>query len=363
MINVRQLGLMIFLSRVSVMAIFLPVVTAAGALEDAPLAALGAGVIGIIAAYILSRLSLAFPRKTFSEAARTVLGKPIGTVAGSILAAFFFMLAILRSRQLGYALTNTILRQAPVWIIAIPVLLVGIYGALLGTDTLARSSEVLVTLMAGIIVTGLVLALVSGVPDVSMLQPILSRGIEPVAIAMINPIFWFATSASITVVFMKFCDQPEKVPRTAVWATAGSATLLVLLSATSNIILGPRTAQLALSPVHGIARTIFYRGILERLDIMAVSIWVLGITFDVALFFLAAVLLFDDATGVANTKALVLTMGAMGIAASWPPFFDIFFIRRMLAPETTGAILVGVHIILIGGTYATALFRGMGENQ
>lgn len=359
-ISARQLMLIVALSRISVIVIFLPVVTAADARQDAWIAAIlavgGGMALGAMAASLVRR----FPGRTFACFARDVLGRVVGTGAALVLGLFFYALAVIRARQLALLVVTALFDRTPGWAIALTVLSAGLYGAFLGSDALGRAAEILITVIGASIVGGLALQFASGGVDFSLLLPILSRGIGPVLEATVVPIFWFATSALTVLVLTSVCAEPARAAGAVVKATLISGSVLVVVAATAIATFGPHEAQLQLSPVLSLARSVFLMGVAERLDVVLLNIWVLGVAFDIALFLFVSSLTLGDSLAL-GARSVLVVLAALGTVPVSLRSIDMFDIRRIFKPLPTGVTTLAIHVGLVGLTLLVALIRRKGE--
>ncbi|GEM_PF-1230685 len=357
MISTRQLGIIVALSRVSVITVFLPVITAADARQDAPIAAVVSTLGGVLLTLPAVALAVRFPGTSYGGFARRVLGKPLGILASVLLAGFFLVLVVLRARQLAFLLIASQLELAPSWIFAGTVVLVGGYGASLGGDSLGRMAEILLTLVVGSIVVGLSLAFLSVPIDFRYLRPIMHRGWGPVLYASLNPIFWFVTSGSVVLALSAYCPDHRRIPRAVMAAIVGSGVVLVAMAIGATIIFGPEKAQGQLSPALSLARIVFVHGVIERMDALLMSVWVAGVTFDAALFTLVSVVTLSDATRI-SPKYVLIAIVSIGFILAVQRFVDIFLIRRLVDPVYTTWAAVLVHVLMVGGTLLVAVITG-----
>lgn len=362
MISSRQLLFIVLLSRVSVITIFLPVVTSARALQDAWIAAALATVVGALAVSLSVFLARRFPTQGYGSYVQRILGAPIGKTLALILAVFYFALAALRARQLGFLLIASQLEQAPGWIFSVTTVGVGLYGAYLGADTLGRAAEVLVTVVGATIVFGVVMVLASVTPEAGYLMPVLARGWRPVLEASVNPVFWFAVSGSVVLVLAHRCVDQEGLLRAVVWGIILSGIVLMLIAVLATVTFGPHEAQKQLSPMLSLSRTMYIEGSLERLDALLMSIWVAGVTFDTALYLMASFMTVSDAFEV-RYERLLIPLGLAGAGLASLRVVDVFLIREILSPAPTGVAFIGLQGVLIAFVLLVAVFRGQDDRR
>lgn len=362
MISSRQLLLIVFLSRISVMAIFLPVVTSARALHDAWIAAILATVLGVLLASLSVSLARRFPSESYGRYVQRILGAPVGKMLALMLAAFYFALALLRARQLGFLLIAAQLEQAPGWIFAVTTVGAGLYGGYLGADALGRAAEVLVTVVGVTIVFGIAMVLISVAPEMGYLSPILARGWRPIAEASVNPVFWFAVSGSVVLVLGHRCLEQKDMLRATAWAVILSGIILVLIAALATVTFGPHEAQKQLSPMLSLSRTMYIQGALERLDALLMSIWVVGVTFDTALYLMVSFMTVGDAFDI-RYEALFIPLGLVGAVLASFRVADVFLIREVLSPLPTGVALVFLQGVLVTLVLLVAVLRGLDDRR
>ncbi|MFO8060771.1 MAG: GerAB/ArcD/ProY family transporter [Bacillota bacterium] len=362
MISSRQLMVIIALSRLSVIFVFMPVMTAANALQDAWIAVIVATAVGALLGALAAQLARRFPDDTYGTLARAVWGKIPGAAATVILGLLFYAIVLMRARQMAFLLIATELQQAPAWAFTSTLILGAIYGALLGPDALGRTAEILFTIIMASVLLGVVLLFAAAPVDLGLLRPVLARGLEPVLVASMNPVFWFASSAATVLVLTRYTVEVEQVTRAAVLAVIISGAVLLIMALLATVSLGPHEAQRQISPLISMARIIFIRGAVERLDLVALSIWVLGLNFDAALFLMTATILLADGLGL-KFRPLLFSLGASALLLTSLRITDIFMIRRILDPLSTGVATLVVYVGLIGLTLAAAVLRGKGYDR
>lgn len=357
MISARQIMFMIFLSRVSAMVVFLPVVTVGDARQDAWIAALVATVAGLLVVGLFLVLSQRFPQYTFGEICRRVLGRFAGPPAAATVALLLLAVGIFRARQLAMLLHTTTLPKTPISVLAGAVIVAGLYGAYLGADALGRVGEILVTLNFASILFGHVLLLFTGALDFGFVFPVLDRGWVPVLWGAINPAFWFVTSGAAVLVLTRYCHEPRRVPAATVTAIVVSGLLLSLTALLAVATLGPQEAQSQLSPVLSLTKIVYFMGSIERLDLLLLNVWMTGITFDVALYLLLAATVIRDNLRLRREWVVVGT-GVLAFIPAVSGRLSLFELRRAVDTPVTGVAAL-VYVAVAGLVLAIAVIRGM----
>ena len=103
-------------------------------------------------------LAAKYPGKSLGHYANQLLGRLFGTIATGLVALSFYVLCLIRIRLVSLVIITEFMPKTPGWGLAIPMLLTAFYGAMLGPDSIGRSSELLFTLVMTFILTGFLLA-------------------------------------------------------------------------------------------------------------------------------------------------------------------------------------------------------------
>lgn len=361
-ISSRQIFFMIAISRISVIVVFLPVVTLTDVLQDAWISAGLATAAAMLLGGFVSLLVPRFPGRSFSGSARETLGNVLGALAGLCVGLLYYAAALVRTRTLSFLLVTSTLPEAPSPLLAALALLVSSYGAYLGPDAMGRTAELLFTLIIASILVGFIVLFISpGNPDLLLIEPVLSRGFGPVLEASLNPFFWFLLSAGTVLALGKYCIDPKAIPRHIAGAMLLAGAALVSITLAALVYLGPHQARDQFSPVLSLARVAFVPGVVERLDLVVTNMWVLGVVFDVTVLLLVSSVILGDALGV-RIPAMTTFLTVLGIVTVSLRSTDPFFFRRVLDPKPITAIALA-FTGLVGLVFLVSLIRGKGGKE
>lgn len=350
MISSRQLFFTIALARISALLVLLPVVQSGDARQDAWIAVILATAASVVIVYLGTYLASRYPEKSLGHFASDLLGKPMGTIVTCLLALSFYALCLIRTRLMSLVLISHFMRRTPGWALAVPVLLTAMYGAMNGPDTVGRASEFLFTIMIMIIVGALIMSCIWGIDRVGGLRPVLSRGLRPVLAASVPATFLGLVSGLQVLALGRFTVDKRRMTRAAALALIVSG--LVLLAVTIDVLttLGPTQAQMYVTPVLALASSIFIEGTLERLDLVLMASWLLGIIFDVTTLLMSSAILIGNSFRLDYRKvAFVLTL--LGIVPVSHRFTDIFTMRRLHSIPVTGIW----SVVIVAGTLMPVL--------
>jgi len=356
-ISTRQLMLIMIVSRVSSILVLIPVVQIGDARQDAWIASILSTLTSCLVASLPAVLAMKFPGSSFGHVAKGVLGPYIGAVATGLVALSLYIQALIRTRSMSLIVISQFLPETPGWALAVPLLAVALYGAVLGPDTIGRTAELMVTYLIGIIALGAVLLYGSKAAPVTGLKPILARGWGPVLAASVSPTFLGAVNASSVLALGRFTTKTSGILKAVVGATLISGLILLVIVVQVLITIGPQQAQQALTPVLAMASTIYVEGIVERADLLVLASWVLGLTFDVTVLLMSASIIIGDALSKSwRTVAVVLFL--VGVVPASLRFTDTFSMRELRTIPVTGIWTLVVFIGTIGLVLVAALIRG-----
>lgn len=174
-ISSRQLTIIIAIFTIGTTILVTPTAVANRAKNDAwmvPLISIG---IGIIVIWLYMNIVSLYPNKNIFE---IVLGKWVGMIA-TIFIIFVSLISVSQlTWYVGNFMTTHILVDTPIYAIHIIYLVVIIYGARLGLETMARSSELIFPVIVLLFV--LVILLVSPQSKYENLQPLFEYGVKPI---------------------------------------------------------------------------------------------------------------------------------------------------------------------------------------
>lgn len=344
MISARQLFFILALARIGALLVLLPVMQSGNAMRDAWISVILATVASVFIAWLGSYLAMKHPKRSLGHFANDLLGRVGGTIATGILALSFYVLCLIRVRLVSLVIISHFMPRTPGWALAIPLLLTAFYGAMQGPDTIGRASELLFTVMAAAAIGTIVVSSVWVTGRVGGLKPVLSRGFGPVLAASVPATFLGIVSGLKVLALGRFTTEKEKMPKAAAMALVISG--LALLGITIDVItaLGPSQAQRHVTPLLALASSAFIEGVLERLDLVLMASWVLGVTFDVTALLVSSSILIGDSLGVDRRK-VTAALFFLGLVPVSHRITDIFTMRRLHSIPVTG---IWATLIVVG---------------
>ena len=276
-----QLLLLLFMMEVSTAAIYVPAKVAEVAGPDSWFSVSAVTFFyGLIVAGVALALAKRFPGQVFTE----YLPEVIGTVPGKLLAAayvmFFINVAFTTLNEISGFFHIAFMGNTPLAVFDIVEAIVGIYGAYLGIEVIARANGLFlpVWMLAGV----LVLALVAKDINFTNLRPAFENGILP---ALKGGYFHSPWQGKVFILLMLFPYLSQKheafkavLSQQVANSVFAGATMLVTLGVFGDLV----TAHL-IFPYDALDRYISLGGFIENLDILIVVVWASGALVKLAL--------------------------------------------------------------------------------
>jgi spore germination protein KB len=259
--------------------------------QDAWLAILLGMVLSIVLLLVYHKLYWYYPDLLPTEYMQKILGKVMGTVLAFIYLFFFMYDASRVLRDFGEMLLTFAYPETPLFIANALLMLVVIYMVRKGIEVIARSGELLFSLMFILSVLGFILIISSGLIDFTNLQPVLEEGIIPVLKVVFTQTLYFPfTEVIVFTMILPYMNNPKKVKLTMICATGLSGINLILTMLINISVLGVGLTARSQFPLLSTVQTIQVADFLERLDVFFMLALVIGIFFKISLLFYAAVI-------------------------------------------------------------------------
>lgn len=259
--------------------------------KDEWLAVLLGMVIGILLYAGYSMLYLWFPNMLPTEYDKLLLGKYLGTLAGISYMVFFLYKASRDLMDGGLLVIATTLRETPVFIVNMLMMITVAYTIHKGLEVLARTALILLTVMMMIGALNLLLIAFAHIVDINRLLPVLGGGIGPLlrAVSRTNYQFPFAEVIAFNML-LPFLNHPKRGVKAGYLALLFTGLILSLAVATTVAVLGADLAERSYFPMLIMVGKASISDFIQRPDIFVVMAFIIGIYFKICIYFFAAVI-------------------------------------------------------------------------
>ncbi|WP_238652160.1 GerAB/ArcD/ProY family transporter [Paenibacillus piscarius] len=250
--------------------------------EDAWIAALLTLFINLMMALLCLALCRLYPGQTLFEILESVLGRWAGKALSLI---YLFYLLILTSALLGDLstfITTEVMPETPLEATKIIFLLVLVISARKGIVILARLSELLFPWLLLLLML-LILALVPQA-NWTHIRPILEDGPGPALSASIQSAMF--QEPIVMMGFLPLVKLPGKQARAFLGGITAGGLVLCVLALLSVLVLGIEQTSNSTYPVFVLAKAINIGNVLQRVEGVLVTIWIMTFFIKISLLFL-----------------------------------------------------------------------------
>lgn len=322
-------------------AVLLAVVWALGALGLA-LWARPAGVTGSMPAWI-----------------EAVLGTLLGRMVNVSLLGYFTLSLALDTRQALTVVQLVALPETPPWAVAglagIPLAV----AVRLGIEDISRTSQAFLAL---IVIAYIMLGMTIGATvDPARALPVGGTGFQSILLASVIPAAFFS-KISFVLWMAPYALKRRDLRRAGAGAVVLTGMFVFAIVFLAEGVFGFREMQRMLMPALNLVRAVRLGDVVQRMEIIYINIWFLGVFMKSALFGYLACMQLAWVMGARHYRHLVLPVVAMTSALSFVLFDNVV---RMADFMTIGAFIpytfahtVGVPILLL---VALGLRKLMGQ--
>lgn len=311
-ISGRQFTGLIFLIIISITILQIPQILVGIAGRDSWLSIVIAFAIDGIVAAVLYFMGLRYPGKTFIQYSEEILGKIPGKITAIIFILFFLHIATISLRALADFLA-TLMPETPLEMFIIAQTLVSVYIARKGLEVLSRMGEIIVPIYIISILVLLVLIIPEAEPG--ELLPLFEFGILPAIKGSFLPASWFGVCI-IMGIFMAYHNQPQKTFVVKMTGVLLGCIILILLITALIVVFGVQFTEKMTYPVFLLTRQISLADIVERVEILWGTIWLMAGFITICSLHYAAALGTAQVCSLNDYQVLVLPLGTVMAALS-----------------------------------------------
>lgn len=281
-ITARHIGWFIIIVR-STVVITTILSLEAGAAQDAWISELIAFPIELIMAVIIVGLALRFPTQSLFDYPKMIFGKIVGTVIILGYLWYFFFISVTLLRELSNFITTVFLQTTPPIVVMTVFLAVVAYTVYLGIEPLARFTDLFLPLLLFMTITSWIFIW----PDLDFtrLMPVLvEQGLPTVVKGGIVASSGFMFCAAIGVLFPLINTQ-KRVMGIVALSLLTATVFISFTTAITIAALGAKQAEMVSFKGLSISQIITIGQFAERLDPIALIVWVGSTFIKVSVFF------------------------------------------------------------------------------
>lgn len=357
-ISPRQLYALLVLSNLEATTSILPSLTVAIAGRDSwltvLLAVLAALPLGLLAAWLGKR----FPQQTLVQYSRTLLGKPLGFLAGLVYIWFFVHIASLVFRETAVGFNLSVLPQTPPIVLVIILAVLAATTARCGIEVIGRLAESSFVVVIFSVVLTLFLPL--NFAHFEYLQPALAGGVLPLLPAVLIPLGLLSEFVAANMV-IPYLTEPEKAGRTLFFTVLTSGTIILLFTVIIIAVFNQTAQNLTLPPFQ-LARMISIGNFLERIEVIVLAVWTIIALIKAAFFMWIGMLGPAQLFNLKGYQELAYPLGIIVIVLSILAYENFADALRFYTPQIWGIYSLTIAIGLILLLSILALLQGKKGN-
>jgi spore germination protein KB len=237
MITLRQAQTLLFMFILGTAILVIPSIAAAYSKQDAWLAVLLAGLIGLVSLWLVVSVCHLAGNRTIVEAGLMVLGPVFGTLLGLGYVFFAIHLGILVTNNVGTFMTTLLQPPAPLWPFHLLLLLVAVYIYRLGPWALAGFAQLLSVTLILVLLFGLLTLVGQFQPQ--FLRPVLGEGWRPVwtgSYLVLGFPFW--ETVIVTGWVLRWVNERDRLFRRMAVSYGGGAVYLATVIVLTLMVFG-----------------------------------------------------------------------------------------------------------------------------
>jgi len=323
---------------------FLPSLTSADALQDAWLSCLLGLAGSLVFVLLISLLSIKFPDMTVIEYSQLLLGRWPGRLLGLVFCWLFLERVVIDLRIYGSLLVIGFLPNTPLIFLVGTMVLVCIICVYQGIEVLSRMTDVLFFIFLFAIIDVIIVSLRD--VDLHNLQPVMVRGWAPVLrglwipLAIISHAWVLGMLTSVTI-------EPKRVVRTILTSVGVSGIALSIVVFVTIGVLSPQEGARATFPLLTLMRSIKVTEFLERMEILLIFAWGLGLFITVTVFLYSGVKGLSQILNLKDHRLILWPVGVIILFLSIHGFEDIFCLYDFLKPATFAPYSIGLLMVTL----------------
>lgn len=243
----------------------------------------------------------------------TVLGTIVGRLVNVLFLLHFIIVLAIAFRHTTDLISIAILMETPTSVLLILLGFPVALGARLGIEVLGRTAFLyLIIAVVSFVLLGLS---IGGAVDLGELKPVFGSGAGPVFLGALVP-GAFLSELFIVLWFFPYIKERRTLFKGAITALALIGAFTLLLTVYAKGVFGFREVERMLFPALNLVRAIRLGGVVERLDVVLISVWLLAIFLKTALFAFLASRQLAWVAGSTNFRRFVFPLTAVAALLS-----------------------------------------------
>ncbi|OME75892.1 hypothetical protein BK120_29950 [Paenibacillus sp. FSL A5-0031] len=317
-ISATQLSLLLFSFIAPTVILIIPSLMVKISKQDAWITIFPSILIGLLNIWVMIILSNRYPGQTIIQYSSQIIGKWLGKCLGIYLIYYWINFDFIILNQHIQFINTVLLHKSPSIVVSLSLALLCGIAVYMGIESIARSNEYLALVIFVFLIPLLMLMLAEYDPE--RLRPVLSEGMFPVLQGAIYPVAYLC-QFFILGWLLPYLNQPKKAFKASFIGLVTTSGLLAITILPVIMIFGPLTEKLSF-PLFSVIQYIGFQGSFERMEALAVAIWVMGCFIKISVTFFIICLSICHLFNVKNYKDLVIPITILSVLGSVSVFVN-----------------------------------------
>ncbi|WP_394557801.1 spore germination protein [Priestia aryabhattai] len=231
------------------------------------------GIVTMIAAIIMVKLSRKFPGKTFYQYSKEITGKWLSKLISLLMIGYFLLLGGFHARSLAEVNGYLLLEGTPTWAIIMPFMWISLYLIRGGINPIARLFEIIFPIT--VILFLLVAFMSMKIFEIDNLRPVLGSGVLPVLKGVKTTALAF-TGPEVMLIILAFMKEPHKAGKAVL---VGITIPIFIYVITVVMVIGALSIDgvvIRTWPTLDLIRSFELTGLIfERFDSLLLVVWIM----------------------------------------------------------------------------------------
>jgi spore germination protein KB len=274
---------------------------------------LPATLYGMLVVWVTTKLALRFPGRTFGEYTQEILGIWPARLVWIMYLLYLASLLIVIVREFGNVLSTAFMPETPMVVFSLTLLLLALYAALGGPEVICRVNQFILPILLATLI--LMLFFLAKEVEPARLLPFMEEGLWPV-LKGAKVASAFRGEVFVLMWLVYYLDEPSKSTGRGMQAVIFLGVLLMLDVMSIITVMGRELASLEVFPTLSMTRYINIGYFLNRVEGLAMIVWVTGVVIKSSILFYVAMDLAQDTFRVRNRWYIVppLVAGLLAVA-------------------------------------------------
>lgn len=308
-----QLLFLLLIADLATSFLYVPAITAKGAGPDAWISLLFVvTVYALGVAVVCTVLAKRFPFQVFTEYLPVVIGKiPGKLLAAAYVLVFTHITSVMVVEGAQFVKTNFLV-ETPLLVLEMVLAGVAVYGVYQGIEVIARHNEIVFP----IFILSISILIIFVVKDINFNNylPVLENGFMPVLKGAMTPAAWRGEVFIVLMLFPYLNQKEEGLKTTMAMPIIAGIFVTAVVATTVGVFGDIYTSRLTYAG-NTLARYISVAGVLERMELVIVIVWVAGVIVKLAIFYHTISMAAATTLGLKGYKIMAVPVAAATILA------------------------------------------------